>query len=281
MKIGTVSDLHWESEAIVPLEHTDFDVLVVAGDVLAGHHEGNVIEQLANCAGGKPVVFVPGNHEFEGRSVRETIAKLKSDAYNYKNIHVSYNDSVEIDGVRFLGTTLWTNMQLYGKDTVDFHIKTALQYLPDFRHQRVDGSVLTMEEVLTEFQHCLSFLKTHLAQHHEKTVVVTHFAPNKQSLHSKYRNSPLNPWFVNNLPPELFNGVSLWIHGHTHTQFDYMVGTCRVVCNPSGFHQEITLKGQLDIARREFIRLFPILKTQESVMVPENSQFKNPLTIQV
>ncbi|OXH93504.1 metallophosphoesterase, partial [Burkholderia multivorans] len=30
--------------------------------------------------------------------------------------------------------------------------------------------------------------------------------------------------------------VALWVHGHTHTSFDYVVeGGTRVVCNPRGY----------------------------------------------
>ena len=45
---------------------------------------------------------------------------------------------------------------------------------------------------------------------------------------------------MNDLPPSCFDGVDLWVHGHTHDSFDYLVdrpggGTCRVVCNPRGY----------------------------------------------
>jgi hypothetical protein len=30
--------------------------------------------------------------------------------------------------------------------------------------------------------------------------------------------------------------IKLWTHGHTHEDFDYMVGSTRVFCNPRGYH---------------------------------------------
>jgi len=30
-------------------------------------------------------------------------------------------------------------------------------------------------------------------------------------------------------------GIKLWTHGHTHEDFDYMLGSTRVVCNPRGY----------------------------------------------
>ena len=29
--------------------------------------------------------------------------------------------------------------------------------------------------------------------------------------------------------------IKLWTHGHTHEEFDYMIGSTRVVCNPRGY----------------------------------------------
>lgn len=80
MKIAIVSDLHWESEQISPLDTTDFDVLVVAGDALGGHDQRDPIEVLGQWVSDKPIVFVPGNHEFECRDIRSAVARLKSSA---------------------------------------------------------------------------------------------------------------------------------------------------------------------------------------------------------
>jgi predicted phosphodiesterase len=29
--------------------------------------------------------------------------------------------------------------------------------------------------------------------------------------------------------------IKYWVHGHTHTPFDYMIEGCRVICNPCGY----------------------------------------------
>ncbi len=31
---------------------------------------------------------------------------------------------------------------------------------------------------------------------------------------------------------------ALWVHGHTHTSFDYRIGASRIVCNPHGYGDE-------------------------------------------
>ena len=67
------------------------------------------------------------------------------------------------------------------------------------------------------------------------TVVVTHHAPHRRSLHRRYEGDLLSTAFVNELPSRYFEVPDLWVHGHTHESFDYRVGQCRVLCNPRGY----------------------------------------------
>jgi Icc-related predicted phosphoesterase len=67
------------------------------------------------------------------------------------------------------------------------------------------------------------------------TIVVTHHLPLPQSIHVKYGASDLNPSFASNLEDLMGSPVSLWIHGHTHESFDYVVNGTRIVCNPRGY----------------------------------------------
>ena len=71
------------------------------------------------------------------------------------------------------------------------------------------------------------------------TVVITHFAPHPLSIAPFYANHPANPSFVLDLE-EMMGRAALWIHGHTHTRFDYRVRGTRVVCNPRGYPGEPT-----------------------------------------
>jgi hypothetical protein len=70
-------------------------------------------------------------------------------------------------------------------------------------------------------------------------VIVTHHAPFFQSIEAEFQGDVLNTFFVNNLDPERFPKTKLWIHGHVHTPFDYLVPDgdhgIRVVCNPLGY----------------------------------------------
>jgi hypothetical protein len=67
------------------------------------------------------------------------------------------------------------------------------------------------------------------------TVVVTHHLPLRQSIHPRYSQSDLNAAFASDLGDMMGPPVSLWVHGHTHESFDYVVNGTRVVCNPRGY----------------------------------------------
>ena len=80
------------------------------------------------------------------------------------------------------------------------------------------------------------WLRRQLAQPFDgSTVVVTHHAPSIGSVAERYAADWLTPAFVSHLPDEFFAVPTLWVHGHTHTGFDYLRGRCRVVSNPRGY----------------------------------------------
>lgn len=71
-----------------------------------------------------------------------------------------------------------------------------------------------------------------------KIVVVGHHAPSKLSTHPRYSDETImNGGYSSELSEFILDrpGIKLWTHGHTHEDFDYMIGDCRVVCNPRGY----------------------------------------------
>ena len=69
----------------------------------------------------------------------------------------------------------------------------------------------------------------------EADIIVSHHTPSYQSISDRYRADPLNVCFSNNLDEQILNmkkPPKLWIHGHTHDRFDYMIGDTRVICHP-------------------------------------------------
>src|SRR3954454_18540885 len=71
MKLNILSDLHL-SQAGLPLPQTDADAVILAGDIARPEQALEWASQL-----GKPVLYVPGNHEFYGGSVPGTLQRLR------------------------------------------------------------------------------------------------------------------------------------------------------------------------------------------------------------
>jgi hypothetical protein len=69
-------------------------------------------------------------------------------------------------------------------------------------------------------------------------VVVGHHSPSKLSTKPQYKNNVIvNGAYSSDLSEFILDRpqIKLWTHGHTHDEFDYMIGTTRIVCNPRGY----------------------------------------------
>ena len=72
----------------------------------------------------------------------------------------------------------------------------------------------------------------------KSVVVVGHHAPSKQSTKPRYKDDyHMNGGYSSDLESFIIDRpqIKLWTHGHTHDEFDYMIGSTRVVCNPRGY----------------------------------------------
>ncbi len=237
MKLHVLSDLHL-SVAGLEVPETDADVIILAGDIARPAAAVAWARQFS-----KPVLYVPGNHEFYGSSLTATPLALKHLCRD-SSIQVLDNDAVVIDGVRFLGTTLWTDFRLFGDGAQrDVAITEAQHFMRDFSRIRMDDAsdaLFTPIASAQKFAQHVHWLESQLATPFPgKTVVITHHAPSPKSIHPRFAGSPINACFVSDAE-RLVNGarVDLWIHGHTHDSFDYKVNGTRVVCNPRGYAKD-------------------------------------------
>jgi len=234
MKLNILSDLHLGfSELDTPLN--DADVVVLAGDIARPRQAAQWAMRLH-----KPVIYVPGNHEFYGSSLDAAAAELKRLCAGTR-IHVLDNDDVTIDGVRFIGSTLWSDFMLFGNGARrTAAIVEAQRLMRDFSRIRIgerSDALFTPADSARLFARNAEWLDRRLdVPHAGPTVVVTHHAPSRRSIHARFADSLLNACFVSNA--EHLAGaerVQWWIHGHTHDSFDYALNGTRVICNPRGY----------------------------------------------
>ncbi|WP_431273186.1 metallophosphoesterase [Variovorax ureilyticus] len=256
MKLLVVSDLHLEFGAFhVP--DVEFDVAILAGDIAVPATKAiNWIRRGGNFGEAKPVVYVPGNHEFYADVLSSGLANMQRAGAD-TNVHALDCGEAVISGVRFLGCTLWTDFALRietpdGLEVdVDRASSAAGTVMTDYRAIRIlqnrgTAAAPTKEkpfkralrpvDTIALHQAHRSWLSAKLNEPFEgPTVVVTHHAPHRGSLASLYASDWVSGAFVSELPKHFFEVPVLWVHGHTHTSFDYQVGNCRVVCNPRGY----------------------------------------------
>jgi predicted phosphodiesterase len=244
MKINVLSDLHLGFRHLdTPLNEAD--VLVLAGDIGPPRLAASWALRVQ-----KPVVYVPGNYEFYGDSIEHAVAQLKA-LFAGTQVHVLDEDVVVIGGVRFLGTTLWTDFRVCGEgNTRSAAMDEATRQSRDFSRIRLaDASAapLTPCDSAALFQRHATWLEGALALRHDgPTVVVTHHAPSPRSIHPRFAGSLMNACFVSDAEHLLdAEKARWWIHGHTHDSFDYTVRGTRVVCNPRGHLKAGTNENQL------------------------------------
>jgi predicted phosphohydrolase len=230
MKLHILNDLHIEFEDFAP-PVTGADVVILAGDIGVGM-EG--LRWAEARFPDRPVIYVPGNHEFYHHDL-SLIDKLKAQAPEH--IHVLNDDQVVIDGVRFLGTILWTDFDLFGEADKFFAMQAARQRMTDFSIIQNHGQRFTPEDAIRLHTTSRDWLAAMLTESFDgRTVVVTHHAPSSQSVHPRHARDLLTPAFASNLE-NLMEGerAALWVHGHMHDTFDYEIYGTRVVCNPRGY----------------------------------------------
>jgi hypothetical protein len=262
MKIQLLSDLHlevhphWE-----PSPHPDADLLVLAGDV-GSYQPGSLLcdedfglGRFSPLQGWPtPVVFVPGNHEYDTFDFDVAHDRLRATCMRL-GIHWLERETLVFGGVRLVGTTLWTDFDALSPQ-VPVMGKSSNQPPPNLlalqlkaREKAFRAANYYLKKTLTT-RHgvpwlaeglreqalvCHAWLRAALAQPFDgPTVAITHFAPSLLSADPRYGMVPGTAGFCNALD-DLLPHANLWLHGHLHAPSDYRVGNCRVVANPLGY----------------------------------------------
>lgn len=230
MNIQILSDLHFEfhrdrgEKFVRELDPTDVDVLVVAGD-LALAQNGLLHALRLLCARYLHVVFVAGNHEYYNTNPLDVAETQKIASKAIGNLHWLERETVTINGIRFVGTTLW-----FPDDPLAFAYRRQLN---DF-HMIGDFDPW----VFNECKASVSFLQNTVQ---EKDVVVTHYLPSMRSVAPRYLDSPLTRFFVCPVDDVIIkNRPKVWIHGHTHDSCGYPLEETQILCNPYGYHAHET-----------------------------------------
>lgn len=285
MRIAVCSDLHLEFGPLSLENNDNADVLVLSGDILVATDLTVDNERSQRwhtfmdevCDRFPHVVYVMGNHEHYHGDFAKSFGILQEKFRHHENLHLLDKDWFHLDGVTFIGGTLWTDMNKEDPMTINFaarrmndyngvnnsnkddvHYTTpiyAVKENGDYDFNKVvskefhtrparfdpEDSVVDHKAMLDTIDGIYNTLFVN-----SPVVVCGHHAPCKASTKPGYaRDVQMNGCYSSELTEFILDHprIKLWTHGHTHDPFDYMVGTTRILCNPRGY---INYEGRAD-----------------------------------
>ncbi len=274
MRLAIASDIHLEFGTIELTNDSDADVLILAGDIcMARDFEitetkraeryFTFFEQVSNEFA--KVIYILGNHEHYNGDVAYSYGILKRHLAKFPNIQVMDKETLELAGITFVCATMWTSMN--DEDPVTLH--AVKDMMNDFRNVKnsnrmiartvplyddgeynVDRKVIghkvkeepgkfSPQDSVDDHKQALDYIN-HVLMNDDtkKYVVITHHTPSWQSCAPRWQGDRiLNGAFHTELGDFIAYRpqIKLWVHGHTHDAFDYVLGETRVVCNPRGY----------------------------------------------
>ncbi len=231
MKFRIISDLHLDNCPYRDIPPNDPNtVLILAGDVASYYGTADVNAFFQDVANNYSLVlYVPGNHEYYGGKIMHECPFELPD-----NVILLDNDTYQLDGYNFIGSTLWTSFD--NDPLVELTCKMGIR---DFTciYSADDNGYITIDNIKQLHSMALQFI-SNVHIDNMTNIVITHNSPSYQSLAPQYRNNPLNASYMNSMDSMVESlAPALWVHGHTHASADYCIGSTRVVCNPRGYGQ--------------------------------------------
>ena len=260
MKIALVSDVHLEFGDLDFENDSGADVLILGGDICVGadmaqrdpyntmgeHYRSNRFHAFFErcCERFPHVIFIVGNHEHYHGDFAKTVPHFKDVLRYLPNLHILEKETFVLDDITFIGGTLWTDMNRRSVRTLheisrmmnDFR---CVDYSAKLADQRGWGGRFTTTDAANDHDAMLAFVRTTVeANPAGRYVVVGHHAPSRLSTHPKYAHDTImNGGYSSELDDFILDHpqIKLWTHGHTHEDFDYQIGSCRILCNPRGY----------------------------------------------
>lgn len=265
MKIQLLSDLHLEVHPQwVASCAPEADILVLAGDI-GSYQEGSHLcdedfglHRFSPLYGWPtPVLYVPGNHEYDGMDFDHAHARLRGTCERLgitwleREVFTWPACATSPKAVRFIGTTLWSDFDALAMSDAQpkNHVNESLTSLLKAREKAFraanyylhktgttrSGLPMLAPVVRDQALVCQHWLRGALNEPFDGiTVVVTHFAPSLESIDPRYGKTPGTAGFCNALD-DFLPHAQMWLHGHLHAPSDYVKNGCRVIANPLGY----------------------------------------------
>jgi len=243
MRLHILSDLHLEFGPF-DFPEVEADLVILAGDI---HTKLNGIRWIKETIEDTPVLYLCGNHEYYGEKYPRLLDKIREESEG-TNVHLLEDDSFEMSGFRFFGSTLWTDMELMG----DHHVGCVeAMRMNDYKRIRSTPTYRKLRPIDTRVAHQRTvrnidgFLEEGDAS---KSIVITHHAPSILSLPERRRDEAISCAYASHLDSLIQEHCPLlWIHGHIHHSQNYNIGKTRIISNPRAYVDDPNLDFSSDL----------------------------------
>ncbi len=250
LKIHLCSDIHTETGyySIPEMEDEANTIVVLAGDIgIAKRPEATYLPLVKNCCERfKHVLMCCGNHEHWGCDFNLTYSRICTDTLEFDNFDLLEKETKVIDGVAFIGATLWTDMDK-GNPILKMDVVSKYGGMNDYHKIRISNYARPFRPVHSTADHLRAkeYIFPEITKQKaagNKTVVITHHLPSYKSVPLEYRGQKMNGAYASELGNEICDAEpDLWCHGHSHGNSNYIIGKTRIVNNPKGYAEGLNL----------------------------------------
>jgi predicted phosphohydrolase len=241
MKIQIISDLHLEGYMdpykIVSkyIDTKDTDILILAGDIEVCNYMWTYNTAFDFFSENfKKTIYIPGNHEYYGKGFKK-LSKTPFTENIRENVIFTNNNFFDIDGVRFICSTLWSDIDIRDQ----FQVQNGMH---DYTYIKDQYNKLLLVDYVNEvYKDSKDFIFSNISNE-LKNVVVTHHAPVYDCISDYFKGNCLNSAFANRLDNEILNSnIDYWVYGHTHANVgDIQIGKTWITSNQLGYSREIS-----------------------------------------
>jgi len=234
MRLGYISDIHHEhDDSKIPVP--EVDILILAGDIDVRPKGLKVLLKTLRSQTNAPILYIMGNHEYYNHTFPDIREQYRAQVEKVLNVHLLERSIFFINNVRFLGTTLWSDL------SNPIHATDVQNGLYDFKLiHNADRSRFRASDCTAEWKKNAAWLEQELCcQYDGKTVVITHHSPSSITCASDYKYSRIRFGFHSDMEDLIFKyQPDIWIYGHDHMSAHHKLGETLLISNQAGYPHE-------------------------------------------
>lgn len=237
ISIQVVSDLHLEYVKKMPTLKIAAPNIALLGDIGNPrlHSYKKFLDTL--CKNYDNVFLISGNHEYwnicsEKNKIwtkQNTDIQIENIVSKHNNIHYLNNKSIEINGVKIIGSTLWSYINIENKY---IHIGDYNMISYNLANDMRRNNKMFFEN--------MKYLEENIKTCKIPVIVMTHHLPSFDLISDKYKDNKYNFAYASNIKHIMEDPIKIWLSGHTHKYIDKRINGIRCCVNPHGYSVEST-----------------------------------------